>query len=54
MTKRRDPDALPPGSLLEALGTMVYHLVSGIGRGNVVFAIKAGILTSMLTATLDR
>lgn len=44
--QRRDPDALAPTSLFESVGGAIYHLLSGIRRGNVVFAIKAGILTS--------
>ena len=43
--ERRDPDALPPGNGLEALGNIVYHAVSALGRGNAVFGLKAGLLS---------
>ena len=45
MPTRRDPDALPPGDLLEAIGGLIYYILSGLGKGNAVFAIKAGVLT---------
>lgn len=43
---RRDPDALPPRNVLEKTINWMYHVVTGIGGGNVLFALKAGILTS--------
>jgi hypothetical protein len=42
----RDPDALPPRNLIEALGTRFHNLVTGLGGGNAVYAVKAGVLTS--------
>ena len=44
-TTVRDPDALPPRDILEAIGASLHSLFSGIGGGNIVYAIKAGILT---------
>ena len=45
MPSRRDPDALPPGSFFEAVGGLAYFVLSGLGKGNAVYAIKAGVLT---------
>ena len=45
-TEVRDPDALPPRNTLEAIGTNVHSFFKGIGGGNVVYAIKAGVMTS--------
>lgn len=42
---RRDPDALPPRNAFEAFGRMVYSGFCALGRGNCVFAFKAGIMT---------
>ena len=46
---RRDPDALPPGNVFEWISNTIYTLLVGLGGGNVVFAIKAGILTVVLS-----
>ena len=43
---RRDPDALPPRNALERTVNWMYHIAKAIGGGNVLFALKAGILTS--------
>lgn len=43
---RRDPDALPPRNALEKTTNWMYHSVKGIGGGNALYALKAGILTS--------
>lgn len=42
----RDPDALPPRNVLEKTLNWVYYATTGIGRGNVLFALKAALLTS--------
>ena len=42
---RRDPDALPPRNALEAIVDRLYRMISGLGGGNALFAIKAGALT---------
>ncbi len=44
----RDPDALPLGNMLEALGSWVYKSVFGMLTGNALYAVKAGVLTSCL------
>ncbi|KAF8550186.1 hypothetical protein OG21DRAFT_1469052 [Imleria badia] len=46
---RRDPDALPPRNLLEKTANWVYHTVKNIGGGNALFALKAGMLTILLS-----
>lgn len=45
MPRRRDPDALPPGNLFEALINVVYKGILTLRGGNTLFAIKAAILT---------
>lgn len=42
---RRDPDALPPRNALESVMNWMYRAALGIGGGNALFAIKAGLLT---------
>ncbi|KAF9220310.1 hypothetical protein BS17DRAFT_739428 [Gyrodon lividus] len=46
---RRDPDALPPRNALESVMNWLYRTVMGIGGGNALFALKAGVLTIILT-----
>jgi len=46
MPRARDPDALPPRNGFEWAMNHIYLTTSSLGRGNVLFAIKAGILTS--------
>lgn len=53
MTKRRNPDALPPGNYIEALGKLAHHSIVGLGRGNAEFSLKAAILTGASLATFD-
>lgn len=45
---RRDPDALPPRNTLEAFMGHLYRMVAGLGGGNALFAIKAGVLSVTL------
>ncbi|KAH8111149.1 hypothetical protein DFH11DRAFT_1880050 [Phellopilus nigrolimitatus] len=47
--ERRDPDALPPGNISEAIGNVLYHAVGALGRGNAIFGFKAGILSVLLS-----
>ncbi|TDL16038.1 hypothetical protein BD410DRAFT_731828 [Rickenella mellea] len=47
--RRRDPDALPPRHRLQAIGILMHYFIVGLGRGNTVFAIKAGVLTALLS-----
>ncbi|KAG2130867.1 hypothetical protein DEU56DRAFT_981991 [Suillus clintonianus] len=46
---KRDPDALPPGNVLEIAMNWIYRAAIGIGGGNVLFALKAGALTVILS-----
>ncbi|KAF8121514.1 hypothetical protein EV363DRAFT_907034 [Boletus edulis] len=46
---RRDPDALPPRNALERSANWLYHLAKKIGGGNFLFALKAAILTILLS-----
>lgn len=50
MPRRRDPDALPPRNILESAMNLVYHAVSGLTRGNAVFALKAAVMTGSCDA----
>jgi hypothetical protein len=42
----RDPDALPPRNAFEAVARAIHSGVVALGHGNVLFALKAGVLTS--------
>lgn len=42
----RDPDALPPRNAFEHVMHFFYTTVGALTRGNVLFALKAGLLTS--------
>lgn len=44
----RDPDALPPRNAFELVMNGLYRLALAMGHGNMVFAIKAAILTGRL------
>jgi hypothetical protein len=46
---KRDPDALPPKNVLEIAMNWIYRAAIGIGGGNVLFALKAGTLTVILS-----
>ncbi|KAF9521875.1 hypothetical protein CPB83DRAFT_840925 [Crepidotus variabilis] len=48
LAHRRDPDALPPRNIIEWVLNLVYRIVTGLGGGNSMFAIKAGMLTVIL------
>ncbi|KAH8105763.1 hypothetical protein DFH11DRAFT_1278514 [Phellopilus nigrolimitatus] len=48
-TERRDPDALPPGNAFEAIGNVLYHSISALGRGNAIFGFKAGVLSILMS-----
>ncbi|KAI0697464.1 hypothetical protein BC835DRAFT_1504792 [Cytidiella melzeri] len=49
VTKSRDPDALPPSNLFELVMLWLYKGFAALGGGNVVFAVKAGLLTVALS-----
>ena len=44
-TRPRDPDALPPANLFELVMLWLYRAFAALRGGNVVFAVKAGLLT---------
>ncbi|KAL7281004.1 hypothetical protein ACG7TL_004306 [Trametes sanguinea] len=48
MTRRRDPDALPPSNAFQYVMHVIYEAVTALGRGNALFALKAGLLTVIL------
>lgn len=48
MPRRRDPDALPPDNAVERALNIVYHGIFSLGGGNMLFAMKAGLLTGRL------
>jgi hypothetical protein len=43
--QRRDPDALPPRNSFEASMNLLYLATASLASGNVLFAIKAAVLT---------
>ena len=44
---RRDPDALPPQNLFQLVMFWVYSAATALGRGNCLYALKAGLLTGI-------
>ncbi|KDQ52942.1 hypothetical protein JAAARDRAFT_39659 [Jaapia argillacea MUCL 33604] len=46
---RRDPDALPPRNVFEMISCRLYGLAAGLGHGNALFALKAGLFTVVLS-----
>ncbi|KAI0770884.1 hypothetical protein BD413DRAFT_553337 [Trametes elegans] len=48
MTRRRDPDALPPTNTFQYVMHWLYESFTALGRGNALFALKAGMLTVIL------
>ena len=48
LPQRRDPDHLPPRNALESVGSFIYVALLSLGTGNVLFAIKGGVLTVLL------
>ncbi|KZV73701.1 hypothetical protein PENSPDRAFT_602548 [Peniophora sp. CONT] len=45
----RDPDAMPPSNWFERIMAALYHGARSLGGANVLFALKAGILTVVLS-----
>ena len=45
MPRWQDPDALPLWNMLESAMNLVYHVSSGLTKGNVVFVLKAAVMT---------
>lgn len=48
MPKRRDPDALPPKNWMEWVLSKLYIGVAGLGGGNALYSVKAGVLTGLV------
>ncbi|KAK0473358.1 hypothetical protein IW261DRAFT_1503962 [Armillaria novae-zelandiae] len=48
IARKRDPDRLPPHNMFEWTMNKLYGFVAGMGGGNVLYAIKAGIFTIVL------
>ncbi|KAI1785560.1 hypothetical protein LXA43DRAFT_1037284 [Ganoderma leucocontextum] len=48
MTSRRDPDALPPSNTFQWVMHWIHGCATGLTRGNVLFALKAGVLSVLL------
>ncbi|KAG6918461.1 hypothetical protein DXG01_014088 [Tephrocybe rancida] len=49
LPQRRDPDALPPRNVFEVFVGYIYFSVTGLAGGNLLFGIKAGVLTVLLS-----
>jgi hypothetical protein len=45
LPQRRDPDALPPSNFPERISDFVYQVGGLILNGNLLYAVKAGLLT---------
>ena len=45
MPRWQDPNVLLPRNMLKSAMNLVYHVSSGLMRGNVVFALKAAVMT---------
>lgn len=52
-TKPRDPDALPPANIFELVMFWFYKAFAALGGGNVIFAVKAGLLTGTFLSPPD-
>jgi hypothetical protein len=50
--EKRNPDALPPRNLAELILSVLYEEIASLGRGNALFALKAGLLTVLLCLPL--
>ncbi|KAI0757706.1 hypothetical protein C8Q80DRAFT_1349811 [Daedaleopsis nitida] len=49
MTSRRDPDALPPSNAFQRAMHWIHDVAYALSRGNALFALKAGLLTVILS-----
>lgn len=45
LPQKRDPDALPPTNFFERISDLVYHVGRRVLNGNLLYAVKAGLLT---------
>ncbi|CEH17238.1 Predicted membrane protein [Ceraceosorus bombacis] len=48
-TKRRDPDALEPQGAIQQIGTRASTFLHTLGRGNMLFCLKAAAVTALLS-----
>lgn len=48
LPQRRDPDHLPPRNAFELIMRIVHSCLLNLGSGNVLFAIKGGLLSVVL------
>ncbi|GBE78787.1 hypothetical protein SCP_0116800 [Sparassis crispa] len=48
MASRRDPDALPPSNIFEEVMHWIHEIITGLGGGNSLYALKAALLTIIL------
>ncbi|KAF8896796.1 hypothetical protein CPB84DRAFT_1682022 [Gymnopilus junonius] len=48
LPQRRDPEHLPPRNVLESVAGIAYLALISLGTGNVLFAIKGGLLSVAL------
>ncbi|ESK92525.1 hypothetical protein Moror_4433 [Moniliophthora roreri MCA 2997] len=48
MASPRDPDALPPSNSFEWVVSGLYKFITSLGGGNALYAVKAGILTTLM------
>ncbi|KAH9933951.1 uncharacterized protein BXZ73DRAFT_45967 [Epithele typhae] len=49
LASKRDPDALPPQNAFQECMIKAYDVIHSVGRGNSLFALKAGVLTILLS-----
>ncbi|KDR73331.1 hypothetical protein GALMADRAFT_228417 [Galerina marginata CBS 339.88] len=49
LPRRRDPDALPPRNIFESFLRGLHYFLVGLGSGNAIFGMKAGLLTVILS-----
>ncbi|KDR73069.1 hypothetical protein GALMADRAFT_270443 [Galerina marginata CBS 339.88] len=49
LPRRRDPDALPPSNLFESLMHVIHEFILSFRSGNVLFALKGGLLALALS-----
>ena len=53
LPQRRDPDALPPSNFVERISDFIYQAGAAIFNGNLLYAVKAGLLTGASCSFVD-
>jgi hypothetical protein len=53
LPQRRDPDALPPSNFVERISDFLYQAGGAILNGNLLYAVKAGLLTGASCSSVD-